>query len=183
MACRSMSSGRTAEPPPLGAPAPRPRTLVVGLGNPTRGDDGVGWRVIDALRVGLATAEGDLSGDVETDQLAVGGLTLMEQLVGYERAILVDAISTGRVPPGTVTCLPLSELETRLTGHLDSSHDAGVLAALEAGRALGAPLPDEITAVAVEARILDDFDEELSQEVAAAVPHAVATVLRLLEER
>ena len=175
-----MSSARAAEPPQR--IAPRPRTLVVGLGNPTRGDDGVGWRVIDALRDRLATDGGELPAHVEIDQLAVGGLTLMEQLVGYERAILVDAISSGSVPPGTVTCLPLAELETRLTGHLDSSHDAGLLAALAAGRALGAPLPDAITLVAVEARILDDFDAELSPAVAAAVPTAVEAVIRRLSD-
>ena len=176
-----MSFARTAEASAAGAH--HPRTLVVGLGNPTRGDDGVGWQVIDALRATLAErADGGRPPEwLEIDQLAVGGLTLMEQLVGYERAILVDAICTGSAPPGTVSCLPLAELETRLTGHLDSSHDAGLVAALEAGRALGAPLPDEIMAIAVEARILDEFDDRLSPDVAAAVPRAVAAIRELLE--
>ena len=29
--------------------AVQPRTIVVGLGNPVLGDDGVGWRVADAV--------------------------------------------------------------------------------------------------------------------------------------
>ena len=51
-------------------------TLVVGLGNPILGDDGVGWRVIDELD-GMEHAEASLQ------QACVGGVSLMEIMVGY----------------------------------------------------------------------------------------------------
>jgi hydrogenase maturation protease len=179
MASPSTSFARPADA--RAAPAARP-TLVVGLGNPLRGDDGVGWRIADALREAIARLEGEggCTGPVEIEQLAVGGLTLMERLVGYPRAILVDAVSTGLVPPGTVTCQPLEEIETRAAAHLDSAHDATLPAALAVGRALGAALPAEIWAVGVEAILHDEFDDELSATVADAVPRAVESILPLL---
>ena len=92
-------------------------TLVVGLGNPILGDDGVGWRVIDELdRLDHA--------DASLQQACVGGVGLMEILVGYRRAIIVDAIIDPGKTPGSVWCRPLGDVETRLASHLDSTHDA-----------------------------------------------------------
>ena len=80
--------------------------LVVGLGNPTLSDDGVGRRVIDAL---------DELGHVEASlqQACVGGASLMEILVGCRRAIIVDAIIDPEETPGSGKCRPLAVVETR----------------------------------------------------------------------
>lgn len=177
--------------------------LVVGLGNPLLGDDGVGWRVVEALEERLApgrdeqlaAGRGDRlgrrgqigrggrlrqRGPIEFDCLAVGGLTLMERLVGYERVILIDATLTGDDPPGTISCQPLGTVRTRGASHLDSAHDAPLSVALAAGRALGASLPDTITIVGIEARTIDVFDADLSPAAAAAIPRAVEVVLGLI---
>lgn len=142
--------------------------LVVGLGNPILGDDGVGWRVIDALD--------GLDGEASLQQACVGGVSLMELLVGYRRAIIVDAVIDPGAPPGSVWCRPLSEVETRVASHLDSTHDAPLPAAIEAGRAMGAELPSDIEVVGIVIERGDVFGEELSDEVAAAVPVAAAEV-------
>jgi hydrogenase maturation protease len=167
-----MSSGATAER--------LPATLVVGLGNPILGDDGVGWRVVEALEARLTdevTRRG--AGDVELECLAVGGLSLMERLVGYDRVVLVDAV-LGSDRPGTVSVGSLAETACRLAGHLDSAHDVPLTEALSAGRALGAHLPDDITVVGVSVRRVDVFDEALSPEVGAALGVAVDDILALL---
>ena len=155
-------------------------TLVVGLGNPILGDDGVGWKVIDELesRVGDAAR----IGAVELDRMSVGGLTLMERLVGYERAIIVDAV-LGPDRLGTVRTLPLQAATARPGSHLDSAHDASLAEAIEAGRALGARLPDDVTVVGIAVRRVDEFDEHLSPSVAGAVAMAADTVVRLLAGR
>ena len=150
-------------------------TLVVGLGNPILGDDGVGWCVIDELD------ELDY-GEASLQQACVGGVSLMELLVGYRRAIIVDAIIDPEDRPGSVWCKPLSAVETRVASHLDSTHDAPLPAAIEAGRALGADLPSEIKVVGIVIERGDVFGEELSDAVAAAVPVAAAEVVRALQE-
>ena len=150
--------------------------LVVGLGNPILGDDGVGWRAAEALRASL-TMPG-----VEVDCLALGGLSLMERLVGYRRAIIIDAIQTQNGRPGQIHQFPLSALPAPATGHSTAVHDVSLQTALRLGQAMGAPLPEEIQVVAIEAEQVYDFSEELTTAVAAAIPEAVQTVLALLEE-
>jgi hydrogenase maturation protease len=155
------------------------RVLVLGVGNPILGDDGVGWCVALAVGEHLAGAAGQAAETVEVDCVALGGLSLMERLVGYDRAILVDAFHGSGDPPGTVRARTLEEVPGREASHLDAAHDVPLRVALAAGRALGATLPAAITVVSVEAEQVDTFDEGLTPDVAAAVPGAVRLVERL----
>lgn len=154
------------------------KTIIVGLGNPLLGDDGVGWRVAEQVRDQLA--ELTTSAPVEVECLSLGGLSLMEHLVGYERAILIDAITTAENPLGSVACFPLEDLPNRAAGHLSSAHDTTLQTALRVGRSMGAQLPEQIIIVAVESQNVYDFSEQLSPPVAEAVPLAVQAVLRQL---
>jgi hydrogenase maturation protease len=180
-----MSAGSSAEENPV-TPVPTGVTLVVGLGNPLLADDGVGWRVAQALIARLQSDPGLAAdpafADVEVDHLAVGGLTLMERLVGYRRAVLVDAMVTGEHPPGTVRRFSIADIPGREATHLDSAHDASLATALAAGRALGADLPTEIAVVAVEAVRVDEFGETLTPAVEAAIPAALDAVLAAIGE-
>lgn len=182
--CSAMVSDTSAQRG-VGPPVPMgPPVLVLGLGNPLLGDDGVGWQVVDELATLLGQPlEGAFAPApaIELDWLARGGLTLMERLTGYQHAVLVDAVVTGRDAPGTVSCRPLDEAGARAATHLDSAHDAPLSAALAAGRALGARLPDDILVVGIEARQIDVFDESLSPPVAAAVPQATRMVLDAIQ--
>ena len=144
--------------------------LVVGLGNPILRDDGVGWRVGQEVQRVVAP---DV---VECDCVSLGGLALMERLIGYERAVLVDAICAGG-PVGVVRALVLDELPSL---HSDAIHDASLKASLELGRRLGARLPDILRIVAVEVEDVLAFGETLSPNVEAAVPVAVQMVLAAL---
>jgi hydrogenase maturation protease len=184
--------------------------LVLGLGNPIRGDDGVGWRVAEAVQADLANQrkskdphpplqvhpkgctlpqeerekkEEPQGGreQIEVDMLAGGGLNLMERLVGYDRAILVDAMQSGN-PPGSVQVFPLEALDNPSAGHLGSTHETNLLTALEIGRSLGAHLPPVggVMIVSIEAQPVFEFSEELSPSVARAVPEAVEKVMNLL---
>ena len=104
----------------------------------------------------------------------------MELLVGYRRAIIVDAIIDPQDAPGSVWRKPLAAVETRVASHLDSTHDAPLPAAIEAGRAMGADLPSEIEVVGIVIERGDVFGEQLSDVIAAAVPVAAAEVVGAL---
>ncbi len=153
-----------------------PPTLVVGLGNPILGDDGVGWRVADRVRKEIRARRIP----AEVDCLAVGGLALMERLIGYERAILVDAITTGMDPPGSVRRLRLEDLQEFGGCHLGSAHDTSLQTALRVGAALGASLPKQLWIVSVEIERNFDFGGELTPRVEAAVAGATELVLEAL---
>ena len=161
--------------------------LVVGLGNPILGDDGVGWRVAEEVRRKLSsvrsndsTASGETPG-VDIECLSVGGLSLMEHLVGYEKVIIIDAIHTGQCPHGTVRVFRLDELPNLMEGHTTSAHDTSLQTAIDVGRLMGVEMPDEITVVAVESPHVYDFSENLSQAATDALPHAVNAVFELLD--
>lgn len=152
----------------------RMKTLVLGLGNPILGDDGVGLVVVERLRPLL---EG--KPDIELGQDYWGGLRLMERLVGYDRAIIIDAIITGQ-SIGSVLTLPPDSIPTQRSS---SSHDLTLATALELGRQSGARLPtnENIILIAIEAGDVYTFSEALSPEVEAAIPSAIQAVLEVLD--
>jgi hydrogenase maturation protease len=152
-------------------------TLVIGLGNPILGDVGVGWRVADEVERRLGARPAPAT--VAVERLAVGGLALMERLVGCERAIIIDSYLSDGVP-GTVRSFSLAELAGRPVGYLDSAHDASLASALAAGRAIGARLPDDVVVVTVDTVPQDVFDDTLTAPVQAAVDAAADEVMALI---
>jgi len=162
-----------------------PSLLIIGLGNPILGDDGVGWRVAENVQARLAMLDAhmDLS-QVQVDCLSLGGLSLMERLAGWQRAILIDMINTGNDPPGTVSTFSLDALPASSGVQHATSHDTPLAEALRIGRTLGEPLPrpEDVRVVAVEARPVTEYSEQLSPAVSAAVEQAGQMVMDIIME-
>ena len=150
------------------------KTIVIGLGNPILGDDGVGWVVAEEVMKQLPP---DL--DVDVDRLSLGGISLMERLIGYDRAILIDAL-VSECKPGSVIVSRLEELSDSSTFHLTSTHDMTLQNAMKLGRQMGAKLPKDLTVIGISAKHIYDFREELSLPVHEAVPKAAQLVLEML---
>jgi hydrogenase maturation protease len=150
------------------------KTLVIGLGNPLLRDDSVGLRVVQSLREFSADHP-----DIAIMEDYWGGLRLMEQMIGYDRAIIVDAICTGATP-GTIHLLSPDDIPTQRSA---SAHDVNLPTALEFGRQAGAHLPsfENILLVGIEAADVQTFDESLSPEVEVVLPEAVNQILSLLQ--
>jgi len=153
------------------------KTLIVGLGNPILGDDGVGWKVAEEVENQLLS----LGSPVDVECVSVGGIGLMEHLIGYDRSILVDAFIS-KTSVGSITVARLEQLPNYSAYHITSTHDTSLQNALEFGRAMGAYLPEDITVVGIAIKQICDFSEELSPPVACAVPHVVPIVLGLLKK-
>jgi len=151
------------------------RTLVLGLGNPILSDDAVGLHVARELRTRLKARP-----DVDVDEGCRGGLRLMERMVGYDRAIVIDATRTKR-RPGAIGRLPVEALPMR---HTASLHDADLVTALKLGREVGIDLPgpEDIVLIGIEAADVTTVSGKCSPEIAAAVPKAVEAVIAALDE-
>ncbi len=154
----------------------RSDVLVLGLGNPILGDDGVGWRVAESVR--SATA-GSLQG-VEVDCAALGGLTLMERMLGYRRVVVVDSMWTGAHPEGSVRVFALDDLPNPGAGHTTAAHDTSLATALQTAQLMGAVVPESVDVVAIETRACYDFSEVLTPAAEAAVAIATRKVIELL---
>jgi hydrogenase maturation protease len=150
------------------------RTAVVGVGNPARGDDAAGLHVARLVRARLAHRA-----DVDVHELWAGGLRLAETLAGYDRAVIVDAMTRGRAP-GTVEVLAPGDLGPGR--HLACQHDASLPAALELLRCAGEAVPARLVLVGIEAAATDVLTEALSPAVQAALAHAADEVVRLAED-
>lgn len=152
------------------------KTLVVGLGNPILGDDGVGWKVAEEVCKNLPD---DLRVDVEC--LSLGGISLMEHLIGYDRVVIVDAFETDTMP-GSISVLKLGQLPNYSAYHITSVHDTSLQKAMELGREMGAHLPEDVMIVGIATERIHEFSEDLSRPVARMVPCVVKIVLDLLRE-
>lgn len=158
------------------------KTIIAGLGNPILGDDGVGWKVAEEVKKLLTSSLDSLlieDHKIDVEFLSLGGISLMEHLIGYERAIVIDAVASDQAD-GSVIVSKLSELPDFSALHTTSAHDTSLQNALKLGKAMGANLPDDVTIVGIATNHVYDFSEELSPLVAKAIPNATKIVIDLL---
>lgn len=148
------------------------KTLVLGMGNAIRGDDSAGLKVVDRLRSVIT------SPDVVLQESDISGLGLLETLVGYDRAVIVDAIHMGG-ETGKVHRLTLNDLPTN--SRAPSLHALGLARVMEMGRQIGLALPRHVVIVGIEIPTVNEFSEDCSDEVSRAIPVAVEMVLREME--
>ena len=143
--------------------------LILGLGNPLQGDDGVGARLVEALERRC------LPRDVEVMDGGTPGIGLVNLLEDRRRVIIVDAAEMG-LPAGRVK--RFQPKDVTLTGAAEqfSLHRSGVADALALARELDLALPEIIVFGVQPARV--GWGDGLSAEVAAVVPQMVETVLK-----
>lgn len=144
------------------------RTLVLGLGNEYAGDDAVGVLAVRVLR-------DELAGDADVVESAASGLALLEAFAGYDRAVIVDSIRTGRRPAGTIVEARLAELGV---ARAPSLHQAGMPELAAVARRLGMGFPGRTRILAVEVAGPLIFGAPLSEPVAAAIAPLGRRVLK-----
>ena len=147
-------------------------TLVIGLGNPLRGDDGIGVRVAQML------AEQVLPPGVEVIDGGTQGLGIVNLIEGRQRVIVVDAANVGQSPSQFVR-FTLDEAHLLGDDQRLSVHTAGLRDALLLAQALKM-LPDEIIIFGVQPASLE-WDSTLSPQVEATLPDLIEAILAELK--
>ncbi len=147
------------------------RTVVIGLGNPLMGDDGLGLAALERLR-----DEWDVPPEVELVDGGTWGLSLLPVIEDAARVLLIDAIDTG-AQPGTAVVIPRTRLPrylaTKISPHQVDLHDVLALAELRG------TLPEETTAVGLQPAHVE-LSNELSDVLRCRLDELVETVVRLL---
>jgi hydrogenase maturation protease len=146
------------------------KTLVLGMGNPILGDDCVGLRVAATLREKIG------SPDINVITTELGGINLLELLVGYDNAFIIDAMKTPHGKPGKISIFNLESLNG--TRHTGSTHNFDLSTTIELGKKLGLDLPRNITIFAIEIAAVNMFTEECSPEVEQAIPECINKILQ-----
>ncbi len=142
------------------------KTLVLGLGNELMGDDGVG---IVAARV----LSRELRGRADVIGGSLHGVALLDIFVGYDRAIVIDAICTGQYPPGTI--LEINPADLRPV-EVPSPHFTGLPEMFRLAEEMGLPFPKEVRIMAME--VADPFTVggEMTPAVRKALTKLIAGV-------
>jgi hydrogenase maturation protease len=148
------------------------RVLVLGLGNDLLTDDAVGILAARDLRRELDGTPG-----VTVLESSMHGVALLDLFVGHDKAIVLDAIQSGRAPPGTIT-----ELRPRDLGGVTapSPHFAGLPELLVLARELDLEFPEAIVIFAVEVADQRTIGGTLSAPVRRALPELVSRVGELV---
>jgi hydrogenase maturation protease len=143
-----------------------PHRIVIGIGNPDRGDDAAGREVARLLR-------GRLPDDVEVAEHYGEATALLARLEGVAAAFLVDACTSG-APTGTVRRFDLAETSLPPAAFGMSSHGLGLAEAMALARALG-QLPRRCIVYAIEGECFA-IGAPLSPPVSAAAIQVASLV-------
>lgn len=149
------------------------RILIMGVGNPLMGDDGIGPRVVEMLSAGYVFPD-----NVEVVDAGTMSYMILDMLRDIEDLILIDAMQCETTPPGTVVVMTPEEIAPNQVSH--SMHDVGIVDVLQAAGFMGRAPQTVVVGIQIDA--IEQFVLELSDPVAAAVPVAAAAVLDELEK-
>ena len=148
------------------------RTLVIGVGNLLRTDDGVGIHVINMLN--------EVNPVVDTLDAAMGSIEILEAMRGYDRAIIVDAIKTG-AEPGTIYSVNLTRGEKPpIITHI---HGTDLITTLQLGRQLyGNEMPKDIILLTIEAEDTTTISDKPTQNVQKAIKKVLKIIIDTITE-
>ncbi|MBN1953542.1 MAG: hydrogenase maturation protease [Anaerolineae bacterium] len=145
------------------------RLAVIGLGNPLRGDDGVGpWVIAELTRQGLPPGVTAYDG-------GTAGLDLLRLLDSWEQVIIVDAGRVGQEPGQFVRFTP-DQARWSETRDTLSLHNMGLSEVLALARALERPLP------AIVIFGMQPGDTDWGERFSPAVQAALPTLVRAIRE-
>ncbi|KYK22365.1 hypothetical protein AYK21_00050 [Thermoplasmatales archaeon SG8-52-2] len=149
--------------------------IILGVGNQILGDDGVGIHVTDELKKRIKDP------NITVDDAVTGGMNLLELILGYDKAIIVDAVKSNEGEVGEVKRIPLDNFSTM---HSCNPHDVSLIEAIEVAKKMGEKrIPQEIIVIGIIMKEIPcEFGEKLSDKIEAAVPKAVDMVLNEIKK-
>ncbi len=155
----------------MGSPDPSTemkRILVLGLGNPLLGDEGIGVRVVEELK-GLELPDG-----VAVVEGGTAGLGLIGLMEGYQRVIIVDVADMGH-PPGRIVRFTPSEAQFKTAEAPLSLHQIGLGEVLALAEALEVA-PAELVIIGIQPSRVEG-GAGLSSEVEGVIPQIIRIIL------
>ncbi|HEY61064.1 MAG TPA: hydrogenase maturation protease [Anaerolineae bacterium] len=152
------------------------KTLVIGLGNPILTDDGVGVKVAYQIQEDLCSVPHP---DIDITEASVGGLHLMETMIGYDQVFIIDAIILEHQPqPGKVQRMAIDDLRNLSpTQHSASAHDTTLVTALDMAKRIGLSIPTKIVIYAIEVENVLEFSETTTSEVSKSIPFVAQKII------
>jgi hydrogenase maturation protease len=151
------------------------KTIILGVGNLILGDDGVGVHIANEVKKQVKDS------NIDIDEAITGGMNLLDLIIGYEKAIIIDAVKSDDAENGEVRRIPIGDFNTM---HSCNPHDVSLIEAIEMAKKLGEDrIPKDIIIIGVMMKQIPcEFGEKLSKEIQAAVPKAVEMTLNEIKK-
>jgi len=142
------------------------RILVLGLGNDLMADDAIGHLAVRELAPRLA-------GRATVAATPLHGLALLDEMTGYDAAVVLDAACTGRHPVGEVHEIDPASLK-RVAA--PTPHFAGLPEMLDFAERLALDFPRRVRIVVVEVLDACTIGGSMTPAVRRALPELCARV-------
>ncbi|KPJ50617.1 hypothetical protein AMJ40_02320 [candidate division TA06 bacterium DG_26] len=140
------------------------KVLILGMADQVSGDDGVGRMVLHEI------ARRCSSPDVEVKESSVAGFSVIDEMAGYQRVIIVDAVRTRNGEPGSVYRLTANDC--RATVHLSAPRVLKLATAIALAEKYGYQLPGSVEIYGIE------VEDASSQGCSPRVQEAATKVVR-----
>jgi hydrogenase maturation protease len=142
------------------------KCVVVGIGNPYLQDDRAGVVIVEQLeQAGLPC---------QTEVVYTVGFEVMDKIRGFDKAIVVDACKLGN-EPGTILEVSLEDIFT--THALVNSHAITLGTTLKTGYVcFPDEMPQDLRIILIEVKSIEEFTQQMSPEVEAAVTKVVEII-------
>jgi hydrogenase maturation protease len=101
-------------------------------------------------------------------RLNAAGFRVIDEIIDYDKLILIDSIETGKTEPGKLHKFTFEEFKKTL--HHAQPHDISLFEVFEIIKQHGDKLPSEIEIYAVEVTDTSTLSETCAIEVEAAIP-------------
>jgi len=142
------------------------KRVIIGIGNPNFKDDGVGLKIVEHFE-----------GDVDKVTLLNIGFNLIDSLLGYDKAVIVDGVKTGKEPGSII------EFNVDFWGDVYASgtHNFSIFEIIRIGYSVFPDeMPKEIKIVGVEVEDVETLSRECSPSVESAIPKAISIIKEYL---
>ncbi|HXK36562.1 MAG TPA: hydrogenase maturation protease [Candidatus Paceibacterota bacterium] len=151
-----------------------PKSIVVlGLGNPLMGDEGIGVHLIERL-----AESADKYPGVDFVDAGTGGLSVLHQIEGRHKAIFIDCAFMDE-EPGTIRRFTPEEVRTRKVLAHQSLHEADLLQILTLAVQLGQG-PERVVLFGIQPQRVGP-GQGLSRTLADRIEEYAGVILQELE--
>jgi len=141
------------------------KILVLGLGNTILKDDGVGIYIVRELQKRLFPPE------IDFVEASLAGFNLLDILLGYDKAVIIDAIDLGKKHAGKLMKFGVEDFAP--TSRLGVLHEISLPIAITFGKRLGLTIPQEVIIYGIGVSDCYTFEEQCSTIVAERIPEIV----------
>jgi len=144
------------------------KILILGIGNPICCDDAAGIAAVRQLKQRV------MNDDIDIEETTSAGMNLLDAITGYDKVVIIDSIQTENGKAGEIYRFTPDEIDEKRPARF--SHNGGILLMLSWGKEMKIKLPVDIVFYAIEIEKGDEFGEEFTPQVKAAIPRLISEV-------